>query len=66
VRDKEQEMSRFERRNYFESLVTMRLAYEILDEADRTAVITIDEVIAWAERELEATQATGHTPRKEP
>jgi hypothetical protein len=66
VRDKEQEMSRFERRNYFEALVTMRLAYEVLDEADRTAVITIDEVIAWAERELEATQATGPTPRKEP
>ena len=59
-------MSRFERRNYFESLVTMRLAYEILDEADRTAVITIDEVIAWAERELEAAHATGQTPRKEP
>ncbi len=59
-------MSRFERRNYFESLVTMRLAYEVLDEADRTAVITIDEVIAWAEHELEATQATGPTPRKEP
>ena len=59
-------MSRFERRNYFESLVTMRLAYEVLDEADRTAVITIDEVIAWAERELEATHVTGPTPRKEP
>ena len=51
-------MSRFERRNYFESLVTMRLAYEVLDEADRTAVITIDEVIAWAVRELEATHAS--------
>ena len=59
-------MSRFERRNYFESLVTMRLAYEILDEADRTSVMTIDEVIAWAERELETAQATGPTPRKEP
>ena len=59
-------MSRFERRTYFEALVPMRLAYEVLDEADRTAVITIDEVIAWAERELEAAQATGPTPRKEP
>jgi hypothetical protein len=66
VRDKEHEMSRYERRNYFESLVTMRLAYDILDEADRTAVISIDEVIAWAVRELEATHATGPTPRKEP
>jgi hypothetical protein len=66
MRDKEQEMSRFERRNYFEALVTMRLAYDILDEADRTAVITIDEVIAWAEQELEATHANGPRPRVEP
>jgi hypothetical protein len=66
VRDKEHEMSRYERRNYFESLVTMRLAYEVLDEADRTAVITIDEVIAWAVRELEAAHAAGPKPRVEP
>ena len=51
-------MSRYERRNYFESLVTMRLAYEVLDEADRTAVITIDEVIALGR----ARGSRPHTP----
>ena len=64
--DEEQEMSRYERRIYFELLVEMRLAYEVLDDVDRTAVITIDEVIAWAERELSAAWAPGSTPRTEP
>jgi len=59
-------MSRYERRIYFESLVEMRLAYEVLDDVDRTAVITIDEVIAWAERELSAAWVPGSTPRTEP
>ncbi len=58
-------MSRYERRIYFEWLVAMRIGYETLAEADRTAVITIDEVIAWAERELDATYVPGSSPPPE-
>jgi len=58
-------MSRYERRNYFEWLVAMRIGYSMLDEKDRTAVITIDEVIVWAERELDATYVPGSGPATE-
>ena len=47
-------MSRYERRIYFEWLVEMRAAYATLDDEDRTPVISVADVIAWAELELAA------------
>lgn len=52
-------MSRYERRIYFERLVELRRAYATLGDDDRTAVLSIDEVVAWAECELEATLPSG-------
>jgi hypothetical protein len=59
--NKEQAMSRYEKRIYFESLVAMRIAYAQLGADDRTSVMSIDEAIAWAELELEATESTPTT-----
>ena len=51
-------MSRYERRIYFEWLVELRRAYATLGDDDRTAGMTIDEVVAWAECELDAARAS--------
>jgi len=48
-------MSRYERRIYFEWLVEKRAAYAALGDEDRTPIITISDVIAWAEHELART-----------
>jgi hypothetical protein len=56
-------MSRYERKVYFERLVELRLAYAVLDDDDRTSTMTIDEAIAWAERELEATPTADPRPK---
>jgi hypothetical protein len=58
-------MSRYERRIYFERLVELRLAYATLGDEDRIAVMTIDEAVAWAERELGATVASESAPGAE-
>lgn len=50
-------MSRYERTTYFERLCALRAAYENRAVADRTATISIAEVIAFAERELDAVPA---------
>lgn len=50
-------MSRFERTQYFERLVELHLIYAMRGDEDRTSVITIDEAIAWAEAEMEASSA---------
>jgi hypothetical protein len=39
----------------------MRIAYAQLGADDRTSVMSIDEAIAWAELELEATESTPTT-----
>ena len=48
-------MSRFERTQYFEQLVELHLMYAMRGDDDRTSVMSIDEAIAWAEAELEAS-----------
>lgn len=58
-------MSRYERRIYFEWLVEQRAAYETLDDEDRTPVISVADVIAWAELELARTSVAGSTPTTE-
>jgi hypothetical protein len=58
-------MSRYERRIYFERLVELRQAYAVLGDDDRTAAMTIDEAVAWAERELGATYASESAPPTE-
>ena len=50
-------MSRYERRIYFERLVELRRAYVTLGDDDRATTMTVDEAIAWAERELGSTSA---------
>jgi len=55
-------MSRYERRVYFERLVELRLAYAVRGDEDRTPTMTIAEVIAWAEHELDATPASDQRP----
>jgi hypothetical protein len=50
-------MSRFERTQYFEQLVELHLMYAMRGDDDNTSVMTIDEAIAWAEAELEASTA---------
>ena len=59
--NKEQAMSRYEKRMYFEWLVAKRIAYAMLAADDRTPVISIDDAIAWAERELETEGSTPTT-----
>ena len=54
-------MSRYEKRIYFEWLVAMRIAYATLAADDRTPVISVDDAIAWAERELEIEGSTPTT-----
>jgi hypothetical protein len=61
TQSKEQAMSRYEKRIYFEWLVAMRIAYATLDAEDRTPVISIDDAIAWAERELDIEGSTPTT-----
>jgi hypothetical protein len=55
-------MFKYEKRIYFEWLVAMRLAYPTLSQEDRTPVITVDDVIAWAEHELASSSVAGPTP----
>jgi hypothetical protein len=45
-------MSRYERRIYFEALCEMRDRYDALTAADRTAVISVEEAMAFAEELL--------------
>jgi hypothetical protein len=54
-------MSRYEKRIYFEWLVAMRIAYATQDADDRTPIISLDDVIAWAERELDIEGSTPTT-----
>ena len=54
-------MSRYEKRIYFEWLVAMRIAYATLDADDRTPTISVDDAIAWAERELDIERSTPTT-----
>jgi hypothetical protein len=42
-------MTRYERRQMFERLCTMRDAYRMAPESEVTAVISIADAIAWAE-----------------
>ena len=58
-------MSRYERRIYFEWLIEMRAAYAALDDEDRTPVISVTDVIAWAELELGRTSVAGSAPATE-
>ena len=58
-------MSRYERRIYFEWLIEMRAAYPMLDDEDRTPVISVADVIAWAEAELARTSVAGPTQATE-
>ncbi|MFL5719572.1 MAG: hypothetical protein ACJ778_03735 [Chloroflexota bacterium] len=51
-------MFRYERANYFERLVELHLAYAMRGDDDRTAVMTIDEAIAWVEAEMTAPTAS--------
>ncbi len=50
-------MSRFERTQYFERLVELHLVYAMRGDDDRTSVISIAEVIEWAEAEIAAPWA---------
>jgi hypothetical protein len=52
-------MFKDEKRIYFEWLVARRMAYPTLGEEDRSPVITVDDIIAWAERELASTSVAG-------
>lgn len=54
-------MSRFERTQYFERLVELHLLYAMRGDDDRTSVMTVDEAVAWAEAELDASPATDGT-----
>ena len=58
-------MSRYERRIYFEWLVEKRAAYAAPGDEDRTPIITISDVIAWAEHELARTSVAESTPATE-
>jgi hypothetical protein len=58
-------MFKYERRIYFEWLIAMRIAYPRLGEEDRTSVVTIDDVVAWAEHELASTSVGGPNPPAE-
>jgi hypothetical protein len=51
-------MSRYERTKYFERLVELHLVYAMRGDEDRTAVMTIDQAVAWVEAEM----ATAPTP----
>ena len=42
-------MSRYERRNFFDRLCTLRVAAPPPPHDDRTSVMTIEEAIEWAE-----------------
>jgi hypothetical protein len=46
------DMSRYERSQYFERLCALRMAYETRGVADRFATVSIEDVIQLAEREL--------------
>ena len=48
-------MSRFERTTYFERLVELHLIYAMRGAEDRTSAMSIDEAIAWAEAEMNAS-----------
>jgi hypothetical protein len=52
-------MFKYEKRIYFEWLIAMRIAYATLDEDDRTPIITVGEIIAWAEGELASASFAG-------
>ena len=61
-------MDRYTRRQYFESLISLRDGYGQLGADDTTSCISIDDVIAWAidllERPMEpATEADGAHPK---
>jgi len=58
-------MSRYARWIYFERLVELRRAYAALGHDDRTAALTIDEVVTWADCELSATRAWESAPATE-
>ena len=65
---REIEMDRYTRRQYFESLCSLRDAYGALGDDDTTSCISIEDAIAWAidllERPAEAvTETDGAHPK---
>ena len=59
-------VSRFERTQYFERLVELHLAYAMRGDDDRTSVITIAELIEWAESELAASSVADYGSDERP
>jgi len=47
-------MSRYERTQYFEALVALRLTYEARSDYDRLSVISIEDAIAYSEAVMAA------------
>jgi len=58
-------MSKYERRMWFEWLIELRRVYMTMGDDDRTTVMTVDDAVAWIERELQATRAAEPTPATE-
>jgi len=54
-------MTRYERRAFFDRLYGLREAYRTLAADDRTATISIADVIDWAEAKLAAMPAGTET-----
>jgi hypothetical protein len=49
-------MSRYERTQYFEALVALRLTYEARSDYDRVSVISIEDAIAYSEAVMAALE----------
>jgi len=49
-------MSRYERTQYFEALVALRLTYEARTDYDRISVISIEDAIAYSEAVMAALE----------
>jgi hypothetical protein len=49
-------MSRYERTQYFEALVALRLTYEARSDFDRVSVISIEDAIAYSEAVMAALE----------
>ena len=49
-------MSRYERTQYFEALVALRLTFEARSDYDRLSVISIEDAIAYSEAVMTALE----------
>ena len=54
-------MSRYERTQYFEALVALRLTYEARSDYDRMSVISIEDAIAYSEAVMAALEIEDRT-----